>query len=69
MAESIEAEAVAAILKSAGLTLPHERVKNLLPAAARLREAAQWVAAHDVEWTEPALVFDSQEQESVADGR
>jgi hypothetical protein len=69
MAAPDEADAIATILKAAGLMLSAERVQKLLPAAVRLREAARWVNEHDLDWIEPALVFDPQERESVADGR
>jgi hypothetical protein len=61
MPETIDVESLKCVLKSAGIDLPAERLQALLPAAERLRAAAQWTCTQDLEWTEPAFVLDAQE--------
>ncbi len=43
---------------AAGLRLPAERLDALLPGLRRLEATARWLRAFDLDFEEPALIFD-----------
>ncbi|HVT93795.1 MAG TPA: hypothetical protein VHD76_13180 [Bryobacteraceae bacterium] len=61
MSDQSDPQQMDCLLKSAGLVLSSDRIHQLIPAAKRLKAAAAWVDRHDLEWGEPAFVFDPQE--------
>jgi phage terminase Nu1 subunit (DNA packaging protein) len=54
----IEEQVIATVTNWSGLPLSDDRVKGLIPAGRRLRQAAQWLSERDLDATEPACVFD-----------
>jgi hypothetical protein len=56
--DSKEEQVIAILTNWCGLPLSDDRVKRLIPAGRRLREAAQWLSRLDLDATETACVFD-----------
>jgi hypothetical protein len=56
--DSIEQQAIATLMNWCGLSLSDDRVKGLIPAGRRLRQASQWLSRLDLDATEPACIFD-----------
>jgi hypothetical protein len=56
--DSLEEQAIATVTNWCGLALAGDRVRELIPAARRLKQAGQWLSKLDLDAAEPACVFD-----------